>query len=296
MILLSDFFKDYNPWVQFIYFISVLSFTMFIRHPVVQVFSFLGSISYIIIQNGLYNSYKIISVSIITGILIAIINPLLVHQGVTILGYFSNGNPLTLESIIFGVSAGVMFTSVMIWFSCHNKIMTSDKILYISGVLFPSLSLIFSMVLRFVPLYIERIKTINACRKGIGDDITEGNIFRRFKNALKVFSIFITWSLESSIETADSMKARGHGLKGRTHFAIFKFERRDILSIIFLVLSLIILIYGVYLRKFKMVIYPVIKIAKITPFSYAIFIIFGVMTFLPVIVSIVEEFRWKYLR
>lgn len=293
---MSDFFKDYNPWVQFIFFISVLGFTMFIRHPVVQIFSFLGALCYLIIQSGFYNSYKIILMSLGTGVLIAIINPLLVHQGVTILGYFRNGNPLTLESIIFGISAGFMFMSVMLWFSCHNKIMTSDRILYISGVTFPALSLIFSMVLRFVPLYIERIKTINACRKGIGEDISEGNIFKRFKNAIKVFSIFVTWSLESSIETADSMKARGHGLRGRTHFAIFNIDRRDFISLVFLIISIATLIYANYLRTFKIVIYPTIKIARITPFSYVVFVLFGILAFMPVIISIMEEFRWKYLR
>ena len=33
--------------------------------------------------------------------------------------------------------------------------------------------------------------------------------------------------MENAIETADSMRARGYGLPGRTAFSIFRFESRD---------------------------------------------------------------------
>ena len=47
------------------------------------------------------------------------------------------------------------------------------------------------------------------------------------RNAVKILSIMITWSLENAIETADSMKSRGHGLKGRTSYSLYKFDKRD---------------------------------------------------------------------
>lgn len=37
----------------------------------------------------------------------------------------------------------------------------------------------------------------------------------------------VTWALENAIETADSMKSRGYGLRGRTAFSIYRMEDRD---------------------------------------------------------------------
>ena len=53
-------------------------------------------------------------------------------MGVTILRYMGD-NPLTLESILYGVAIAVMFGSVILWFSCVHVIMTSDKLMYLSG-------------------------------------------------------------------------------------------------------------------------------------------------------------------
>ena len=50
---------------------------------------------------------------------------------------------------------------------------------------------------------------------------------QRVRSALRVFSIVVTWSLESGIITADSMRCRGYGLPGRTAFSIYRFDDRD---------------------------------------------------------------------
>lgn len=42
-----------------------------------------------------------------------------------------------------------------------------------------------------------------------------------------MLSILVTWALENAIETSDSMRSRGYGLKGRTAFSIYKFTKKD---------------------------------------------------------------------
>ena len=42
------------------------------------------------------------------------------------------------------------------------------------------------------------------------------------RSALRVFSIVVTWSLESGLITADSMRCRGYGLPGRTSFSLYR--------------------------------------------------------------------------
>ncbi len=73
----------------------------------------------------------------------AVLNPLFNHEGATILTYLPDGNPLTLESMLYGVSAAAMMVTVILWFSCYNSVMTSDKFLYLFGRVIPALSLLF---------------------------------------------------------------------------------------------------------------------------------------------------------
>ncbi len=66
-------------------------------------------------------------------------NPAFNHEGATILAYLPSGNPLTLEFIVYGLSAAVMMASVILWFSCYNAVMTSDKFVYLFGRVIPAL-------------------------------------------------------------------------------------------------------------------------------------------------------------
>lgn len=85
------------------------------------------------------------------------------------------------------------------------------------------MSLILSMVLRFVPKFKNQIVKISNTQKCIGRDVTNGNMLMKAKHGMKILSIMTTWALENSVETADSMKSRGYGLRGRNNFSIYRF-------------------------------------------------------------------------
>ena len=148
------------------------------------------------------------------------------HEGMTILTYFPWDNPLTLESIVYGIASAFLLSSTVLWFSSFNAVITSDKVVFLFGRIMPSLSLVISMALRFVPRFSAQMKLVRNAQHTIGRDINEGTLFQRIRNAVKILSIMITWSLENAIETADSMKSRGHGLKGRTSYSLYKFEQK----------------------------------------------------------------------
>ncbi len=71
-------------------------------------------------------------------------------------------------------------------------------------------------------------------QKCIGRDASNGGVFTRARNGLTILSILVTWALENAIETADSMRSRGYGLRGRTAFSIYRFDRRDRAALVFL--------------------------------------------------------------
>lgn len=149
------------------------------------------------------------------------------HYGVTMLYYVkSSGNWITLEALVYGVVLGAVMFVVIQWFSCYNKVMTTDKFIYLFGRIIPALSLILSMALRFVPRFTAQLKVIRSGQKAMGRDVSEGSLFARIRHGLNMLSILVTWALENAIETSDSMRSRGYGLKGRTAFSHLPFYKK----------------------------------------------------------------------
>ena len=73
----------------------------------------------------------------------------------------------------------------------------------------------------------------------------------------------ITWALENAIETADSMKSRGYGLKGRTAFSIYRFDERDKYTLIWFALCGMFLLSGTLLSAFGFGYFPNVRYALV---------------------------------
>ena len=217
-----DAFSSCHPVVNFLYFALVLLVTMFCLHPAVLGLSLAGSVVYAVYLNG-QRAVRFSLIFLLPMMLLTlVVNPAFNHQGITILTYLPTGNPLTLESILYGISAAAMLAAVISWFSCYTAVMTSDKFVYLFGRVIPALSLVLSMTLRFVPKFKAQLHVVSEAQRCVGRDVADGSLLRRIRNAVTVFSIMVTWALENAIETADSMKSRGYGLPGRTAFSIYR--------------------------------------------------------------------------
>ena len=293
---MSNSFKSFHPIINFYYFVVVIFFSMFFMHPIFLSISLICSFIYSVSLKGKkavkFNVLYLLPLLIIT----ALINPAFNHEGATILFYLKSGNPITLESIIYGIAAAMMFISVILWFSCYNEIMTSDKFIYLWGRIIPGISLIISMVLRFVPKYKAQIKNISNGQKCIGRDVSNGNIITRARNGIKILSIMITWALENAIETADSMKSRGYGLKGRTSFSIFRFDRRDKITLSTMLILTVVILVGSWFGENTIKFFPYIEIKSISIFSIVVYSSYFLLCIIPVIVDFKEEIKWKYLK
>ncbi|GAA0377723.1 energy-coupling factor transporter transmembrane component T [Bacillus horti] len=286
-------FASLHPVILFTYFVAVIGFSMFFTHPLLQTMALLGAFTWSVLLKGrkglLFNLIYMLPLLLF----MALLNPLFNHQGVTILFYLNSGNPVTLESILYGVSAAVMFITVIIWFACYNAVMTSDKFIYLFGKIIPAMSLLFSMVLRFVPRYVNKAKEISAAQKGIGRDVSQGSLLQKARNGLRILSILTTWALENAIETADSMKSRGYGLPGRTSFALFRFDQRDGRVLMILIGMIIVIMAGAILGVNSMRFFPSIRIADISLFGVLVYGAYLLLCLLPVIMTIQGERKWK---
>lgn len=226
---MTDAFSGCHPVLNFFYFVMVLGLTMFVQHPVFLAISFLGATAYGI---WLCGPVKILKVNFLLTlpmlVIVALLNPMFNHYGVTPLLYLeSSGNTVTLEAMVYGVVLGCVLFIAILWFACYNKVMTSDKFIYLFGRIIPSISLLLSMALRFVPHFNAQLKVIRNGQKCVGMDVKNGRLRDRARHGLNILSILVTWALENAIETADSMRSRGYGLKGRTAFSIYRFTKRD---------------------------------------------------------------------
>jgi len=295
----KDAFSSFHPLVNMSYFIVVIGFAMFFMHPVCLAISLVCSFAYAVYLNG----KKAVRMGLIFMlpmiILTSALNPLFNHEGVTILAYLPNGNPITMESAVYGIAASIMLVTVISWFSCFNSVMTSDKFVYLLGRIIPALSLILSMSLRFVPRFRTQIKVVSNAQKCIGRDVSSGNILQRAKHGIKILSIMVTWALENSIETADSMKSRGYGLPGRTAFSIFRFNKRDGLALAYILVCAAAIIAGAVLEIYRFRYFPTIRHISgdwHVFWTASLFVIYFALCIFPLIVNIKEDLTWKLIK
>ena len=292
----TDSFSSYHPLVNFLFFALVLVFSMCFMHPLCLLISLCSALAYALRLNGKKGLCFSLRYMLPMLLLAAVINPAFNHQGVTILRYLPSGNPLTLESILYGIAAAVMLVSVLEWFTCYTAVMTSDKFVWLFGRIIPALSLILSMALRFVPKFSAQLKTVREAQRCVGRDTANGTAIQRLRHGVTVFSILVTWALENAIETADSMRSRGYGLPGRSAFSIYRFDSRDRAAALWLGFCGAYIVSGWITGVFRFSYYPLVSGAPLTAFTASFPLVYLALCLTPVILDLAEDRAWKRLQ
>ena len=293
VVKMQDRFASYHPLVNFLYFTLVIGFSMVLNHPMAQGISLICAAIYGVQIQGKAAVQFYLKWCLPVMLMTAFVNPAFSHEGVTILLYFPTGNPLTLESLLYGLSAGAMVATVMLWFLNFNRVITSDKFIYLFGRIIPAMSLVLSMTLRFIPKFKAQMDSVIDAQKSIGRDISEGSLWHRTKIAVTVLSIMVTWALENAIETADSMKSRGYGLPGRTAFSIYRFDDRDKMAMLFLGFCGFYLLSGTMVSAFGFRYFPSIRCIGINAVTLSFQFVYLILCIMPVALNWAEERKWN---
>lgn len=285
-------FKELNPLTVTIYFICSVGIAMFCMHPVIISLSLAGAPALFISLNKTRSIKLHLSFLLLFAVL-AVINPIWYHNGVTVL-FVVNDSPITLEALMYGIFAAAMMISVLYRFRTFSMIMTADKLMYVFGKLSPKISLILSMALRYIPLMRQQNSKIRRTQKALG--IYRGeNIADTLKGEARIFSIMATWSLENGIITADSMEARGYGSCRRTSFSIYRFTAYDaVFAVVCLGLTGIV-IAAAFFGETGYDFYPAMSDISLTPIALSAYISYGILSFLPALLEWKEAIKWKYL-
>ena len=232
---------------------------------------------------------------ILLFLLFSALNPVFNPMGNTILFTYWNGRTFTWEALAYGMTLAMLFIAILGWFASYNAVMTSDKFLYLFGKCIPSLSMIFTMVLRLVPTYQKKINQISSARKCIGKSSGDGNIREKIENGMTIVSALTSWALEGGIVTADSMRSRGFGDGKRTSFSLYKWEKRDWFLLSFQLICMSVVLFCTVMGGTKAEFIPAISI---TWNGYTIIglIFYAVFLAIPTVMNIWEEIIWHILR
>lgn len=280
-----DRFSKFNPYVTFLFFILQILLTLMVFNPCYLALSLFSAVLYKIRLDGKGGAVFFLKFCPVLIVVTAVFNMLFVHYGMTVLFNLFDMN-YTLESLFYGFCQGVMFSAVTMWFSCYSKVVTAEKFLAVFGRIAPNSSLVFSMVLSFIPRLIENSREISDAHMLID------NSDSRLKKSIKNFSALLTLTLEQSVETADSMKARGFGGK-RSSYSKYPFSVIDAVCIVLSAILFVILCVMKSLGKMIFIFEPMIKMSDFSPFAFVLFLVFS---FLPVIINLTEDMRWLYLK
>ena len=80
-----------------------------------------------------------------------------------------------------------MFAAV-VWFTCYNTVVSSDKFLYIFGKILPSIALIVSMTLSLIPKLLSQVKVIADSQRTLGMDWKSGSAKQRVVSGARILS------------------------------------------------------------------------------------------------------------
>lgn len=294
----NQYFYHFHPLIVFLYFSSVLTITMFSVNPIVRLITLsVGLLTLWRLENR-NQIKKDLKWLVILLVFSTMGNFLFIHSGRTILFEWMISETktyrFTFEALFYGFSFGMMMYSILIWFRLFSYSFNSEKILYLFGKRMPRISLILSMILRFIPLYQAEVSNINLAQKGLGiTDENQGN--KRIEKEYQTFLSLFGWSLERAIITSDSMNARGYGLKNRTQYQSYIMQQRDIL----LSLSLVIFLVGYYLcstkEAFQFYYYPKLRLNFVSEVSIIGYLLLIGLLSLPLLIEAKERIRWIYL-
>ena len=218
-------FGRLHPIVNFIFFAFVLVLTMVWTHPVLQCLGLVLAGAAVVACLGWRGLWNQLRFALPLMLFTALINPILSHEGRTVLFYFPWDAACTVESLLYGLSVGLRLGAVLLWFAVWNCVFTTDKFVFLFGRALPSVSLVISMGLSLVPRLLRRFRQVSDVQRCLKPDS------KGLRHVGRCVSIVITWALENALDTADSMRGRGYGLRPRSFFSIYRFTLRDGLAL-----------------------------------------------------------------
>lgn len=281
----TDAFSKCHPLTNFLFFLGAICFAVVIQHPAYIAVSVVCGAGYYLLLRG-RRGISMVAGMVPVFVALSAINPVFNQYGDRVLFSFF-GRVYTLEALYYGMAIAGIFVAMLLWFSCYNLVLTSDKFVCLFGSLIPALSMLLVMVLRMIPNLLRKAAQISGARrcvgKGAGDQSTTKE---KLGDGMNVLSALTDWALEGSIVTADSMRSRGYGVARRTSFRLYRLTGLDgVLLTLAAVLAGAVVLAGNLEASFT----PVLHIPAPGPGL----LVYGLYLAIPIVLDVQEVLRWK---
>lgn len=286
-------FEDRCPTALFVYYAAAICIPVFIFDPRVAGISFAGAYLHLLFYT---DRAAIVGKTVRTAAFFCIlsaINPIFSHNGATVL-FFVNDMRITLEDLLYGMTSAAVILSAVCRFSVFSKITDAERTAYLLRRLSPGLSLLFSMTVRFVPLFREQFRRTSDAQKTLGL-YKDGNLIDFFRAKLRIFMSVASWAIENGVTTADSMSARGYGIGRPTFAEHFPMHIGDAVIISLTVAATACVAVGGFGGVFSATFYPTVSLPHDGSLFYTATACCAAISFLPVFYEIGGACRWKYL-
>ena len=288
-------FQALHPLPAFLYYVGVLTFSMLFNQPLFLLpLLVVMLLLWFCVGQGKPKG-KLLVFYFLMAIVVAVINPIFSRRGATILFYFLD-QPVTMESIIYGLLMGLTLFTVLIAFQSYNLVITPDKLTYLFGSVAPRATLVFIMTLRFLPLLYRRWQQVVHVQHTQGILFGQGSLRTKWRQGMQLLSILVTWSLEEAIQTALSMRARGYGLGKRSSYQRYRLRRREWFLLVYLGVTGGISLWGNFAGHGVLTVYPRLGSVGLSLLDWFYFLFFfGFITF-PLWLEGREFFRWHVFK
>ncbi len=269
-------------------FAAIIVLSMLCVQPVLVAISLAGALAFSVLARGVSKTLGGLRWQLPMLALVCLLNPVFSASGSTML--FKLGpRVIYLESLAYGATMGALMVAVIVWFEDAACVLTQDRLLALAGGRAQTVTLVISMASALVPQLVRRGGEV---QDALAACTAAGEKPGAAESAQRTSSLLLTWSLEDSLERADSMRARGweSGVR-RTSYRPERLAARDAAALV--AMALLAALCGVcgWAACSQWTFYPAMP-ELVAWWGY---VPFAVLAFVPTIAELAERALWRRL-
>ena len=224
----STAFDAVHAAVPAVLFAGVVALSMLAVHPVLVAVSLAGALAFSLLARGAAATVRGLVWQLPLLALVCLANPLFSASGSTLLLKLGPRS-VYLESLAYGATMGALMVAVVLWFEGAAAVLSQDRLLALAPRRARALPLVAGMVAQLVPQLLRRSRDVRAT---IAACTVAGPRPAARDALMRTSSLLLSWSLEESLERADSMRARGwESGRPRTCYRPERLRGRDVVAL-----------------------------------------------------------------
>ena len=186
-------------------FAGVVALSMLAVQPALVAVSLAGALAFSLLARGVAATVRGLAWQLPLLALVCLANPLFSASGSTLLLKLGPRS-VYLESLAYGATMGAVRVAVVLGFEGAAAVLSQDGLLALAPRRARALPLLAGMVAQLVPQLLRRS---GAARASLAACTAAGARPSARDALMRTSSLLLCWSLEESLERADSMRARG---------------------------------------------------------------------------------------